>query len=164
MQGLDEARRSIGALRASPLENRSLVEALGVLSRRFTAETGVRVRMEISDSGALPGEVESELFRIASEALTNVRKHAAAREVSLRLETIRGAFAPDRRGCRPRISPARRAPRGFGLVGIEDRRALVGGRAAIRSAPGRGTTVTVTIPVTSTPRRGRTTPEPRGRA
>ena len=62
-------------------------EALGVLSRQFTADTGVRVRVEIADVGPLPADVESELFRIASEALTNVRKHAGAREASLRLET-----------------------------------------------------------------------------
>src|SRR6185295_19765231 len=53
-QGLDEARRSITSLRRSPLENRSLGEALAALSREFTADTGVRVRMEIGDVGPLP--------------------------------------------------------------------------------------------------------------
>jgi two-component system NarL family sensor kinase len=77
-QGLDEARRSIGALRASPLENRSLAEALGAMSRRFTAETGVRVRLELGTIPPLPGEVESELFRIADEALTNTASQRAS--------------------------------------------------------------------------------------
>jgi two-component system, NarL family, sensor kinase len=123
------------------------VDALGVLSRRFTADTGVRVRMELSDVGALPENVESELYRIASEALSNVHKHAGAREVSLRLQKIRGRLrltvADAGRGFR--VRGARR--QGFGLVGIDDRARLLGGRAAIRSVPGRGTTVTVTVPV-----------------
>jgi two-component system NarL family sensor kinase len=86
---LDEARRSVKALSPSPLANGSLAEALTALSRRFTADTGVRVRVDISDPGRLPPEIESELFRIASEALTNVGKHARAREASLRLEGSR---------------------------------------------------------------------------
>jgi two-component system NarL family sensor kinase len=145
-QGLDEARRSITSLRRSPLENRSLAEALGALSRGFTADTGVRVHVDIADVGPLPAEVESELFWIASEALTNVRKHAAARDASLRIDTAHGrvrlTVADTGAGFRPR----RGARRGFGLSGIAARARLVGGRAAITSAPGRGTTVTVTVP------------------
>jgi two-component system NarL family sensor kinase len=146
-QGLDEARRSIRSLRALPLENRPLNEALGALSRQFTADTGVRVRLEISDTGPLPADVESELFRIASEALTNIQKHAGAREALLRLDTAGGRLRLTVRdaGVGFRVRGARR--RGFGLVGIEDRARLVGGRATIRSAPGRGTSVTVTVPL-----------------
>lgn len=144
-QSLDEARRSITSLRASTLEDRPLAEALAVLARQFTADTGVRVRAEISDVGPLPADVESELFRIASEALTNIRKHAGAREALLRLETRRGRLrlTVSDAGVGFRARGARR--RGFGLVGIEDRARLVGGRATIRSAPGRGTTITVTL-------------------
>ena len=148
-EGLEETRRSIGALRASPLENRSLGDALSVLSRRFTADTGVRVHMNVSDVGTLPEQVESELYRIASEALTNVHKHAGAREASVRIEKIRGrvrlSVADAGRGFRVRGARSR----GFGLAGIEDRARAVGGRAAIRSVPGRGTTVTVTVPAGS---------------
>src|SRR5260221_590232 len=61
-QGLDEARRSIASLRASPLENRSLAEALAALARRFTADTGVRVLVDIADAGPLADDIESELF------------------------------------------------------------------------------------------------------
>jgi len=146
-QGLDEARRSIATLRASPLENRSLKEALAALARRFTAETGVRVVADIADAGPLDPEIESQLFRIAGEALANVRKHAVAREVSLRLEVARSrvrlTIADAGVGFRTRAARGR----GFGLSGIEDRARAVGGRAAIRSAPGRGTTVSVTVPL-----------------
>lgn len=146
-QGLDEARRSIGTLRQSPLENRSLPEALATLSRQFTAETGVRVRVESGELPRLRSEIESELYRIASEALTNVRKHASAREATLRLEVtrrqLRMTIRDDGAGFRMR----RARSRGFGLLGIDDRARLIGGRSSVRSAPGRGTTVTVTVPL-----------------
>jgi two-component system NarL family sensor kinase len=145
--GLDEARRSITSLRASPLQNRSLAEALSALTRRFTADTGVRVHLDVSETGPLPVDTETELFRIASEALTNVRKHSHARDVSLRVDVVRGRLrliiADTGVGFRTR--GARR--RGFGLSGIEDRARAAGGFATIKSAPGRGTTITVTVPV-----------------
>jgi len=146
-QGLDEARRSIASMRASPLENRSLAEGLAALARRFTAETGVRVHVDIADTGPLPPETESELFRIAGEALTNVRKHANAREVSLRLAVARRRLrlTVTDTGVGFRSRGAR--IRGFGLSGIEGRARSVGGHATIRSAPGRGTTVTVSVPL-----------------
>jgi two-component system NarL family sensor kinase len=146
-QGLDEARRSIASLRASPLENRSLAEGLAALARRFTAETGVRVQVDIADPGALPADIEAELFRIAGEALANVRKHAKAREVSLQMGAVRRrvrlTVSDSGVGFRARGARAR----GFGLSGIEDRARSVGGRATIRSTPGHGTTVTVTVPL-----------------
>jgi two-component system NarL family sensor kinase len=146
-ESLEEARRSIRSLRPSPLEGRSLAEALGALSRQFTADSGVRVRMELGDVGALPAAVESELFRIVGEALTNVRKHARAHAVSVRLELVRGrvrlTVADDGVGFRARPSPGG----GFGLSGIEDRAIVIGGKAIVRSTPGRGTTITVAVPL-----------------
>src|SRR4029450_2964165 len=122
---------------------------VGALARGFTADTGVRVRAEIAEVGSLPADVETELFRIASEALTNVRKHANAREASLELGLVKRRLqlrvSDTGAGFKPRS--ARR--HGFGLVGIEERARRIGGRATIRSAPARGTTVLVTIPLSS---------------
>ena len=147
-QGLEEARRSITSLRRSPLENRSLGEALAALSRRFTADTGVRVRVEMgADVGRVPSDVEAEIFRIASEALTNVGKHAGAREASLRLDVVRRHLRLTVTDAGAGFHTRGARVRGFGLSGIEDRARAVGGRASIRSAPGRGTTVTATIPL-----------------
>jgi signal transduction histidine kinase len=147
---LDDARRSIGELRGSPLGGRSLAEALGVLARRFTAETGVRVRLDAADVGPLPADLETELFRIASEALTNVHKHSGAREASLRLDRQRDRvrLVVADAGAGFAMRGARR--RGFGLAGIDDRARHAGGRATIRSAPGAGTTVTVTLRIPRT--------------
>jgi two-component system NarL family sensor kinase len=146
-QGLDEARSSITRLRRAPLESHSLAEGLAILSRRFTADTGVRVRLDIAEVGPLPPDLESELFRIAGEALTNIRKHARARDASVRLAVARGRLrlVVADTGAGFQVRRARVA--GFGLSGIEDRARAIGGRAAIRSTPGRGTTITVTVPL-----------------
>jgi len=146
-QGLDEARQSIARLRRSPLDSRSLAEGIAMLSRRFTAETGVRVRLDIAETGPLPPDVEAELFRIAGEALTNIRKHANAREASVRVDVVRRRLrlVVADAGIGFRVRRARAA--GFGLSGIEDRARAIGGRAVIASAPGRGTTITVTVPL-----------------
>jgi two-component system, NarL family, sensor kinase len=149
--GVDEARQSIRSLRSAPPENRSLTEALAQLSREFTADTGVRVRTALADVGPLPLEVETELFRIAGEALANTRKHAGADEASLRLEVARGRLRLTIADSGAGFNLRGARQRGFGLIGIEDRARLIGGHATIRSSPGRGTTVTAVVPL-GTPR------------
>src|SRR4030095_8140896 len=111
---------------------------LGALSRQFTAETGVRVRIDIADLPPIAAEVENELFRIASEALTNIRKHASPRDASLKLEVVRGGLrlTISDTGAGFRTRHAR--TRGFGLLGMEDRARVVGGGAARRRARRRG--------------------------
>src|SRR5262245_37917572 len=146
---LDEARRSLSALSPSSLEKGSLAEALGALARGFTADTGVRVGAQIAEVGSLPADVETELFRIASEALTNVRKHAAAREASLDLGVVKRRLQLRVSDTGAGFKPRRARRRGFGLIGIEERARRIGGRATVRSAPGRGTTVLVTLPLPS---------------
>lgn len=142
---LEEARRSIRRLRTAALDHRSLNEALAVLARQFTADTGIRVRTELSDVSPLPSDTEAELFHIAGEALTNVRKHANAHDVLLRLGRARGRvrllIADDGVGFRVRSA----ASRGFGLAALEGRARAAGGRAIVRSTPGRGTTVSVVL-------------------
>jgi two-component system NarL family sensor kinase len=135
---LDEARRSLRELRASPLNGRPLEKALSALGHGMTAETGVRVHVRSAEGSALPNAVEEELFRIATEALTNVRRHARARDVVVSLTRMR-------RGVRLRIVDdgvgfdTRGASDGFGIVGMRERAALAGGRMAIRSRAGHGT-------------------------
>src|ERR671916_3303126 len=75
--GLDEARRLVWALRPAPLEGRPLLEAIGELVHEFSTESGIVAT--VSTTGTLhplPSEVEATLFRVAQEALNNVRKHA----------------------------------------------------------------------------------------
>jgi len=143
---LEEARGSVLNLRASPLAGRPLPEALAALARTVTAESGIRVRVDASGVPRLPARTESELFRIAQEALTNVRRHAEATEATITL----GASA-----CRVRLivrdngrgfAPGRIGEGHLGLVGMRERAQLLRGTLRVRSTPGRGTVITASCP------------------
>jgi two-component system NarL family sensor kinase len=147
---LEEARRSLRDLRRSPLEARPLGEALMALGREMASDTGVRVHVQVGADLSLPATVEMELYRIASEALANVRRHAAAKEVQVTLtrsgRRVRLAIADDGRGFATRARRSVAASPGFGLAGMRERAALIGGRLTISSHPGRGTQVVVSVP------------------
>jgi len=150
---LDEARRSLRELRGSPLNARPLGEALMALGREMASDTGVRVHVESRDNLSLPSHIEEELYRIAAEALTNVRRHAAAKEVQVTLTRTgrhaRLTIADDGRGFETRLRVRAQPgpePTGFGLAGMRERAALIGGRFSVRSRPGHGTQISVTVP------------------
>jgi two-component system, NarL family, sensor kinase len=147
LETLEEARRSVLDLRAAPLAGKSLTEALGALARAFTSETGIRSHLRVTGNRALPPRVEAELFRIAQEALANVRHHAQATEVTVMLGTktdsVRLSLHDDGHGF-----DLRRLPEGgHGIEGMRERARLLGGRLRIESRPGRGTRVTAAAPL-----------------
>lgn len=146
-EGLEEARRSVLGLRAAPLATKTLAAALQSLARGFTSETGIRVRLRIVGKRGLPEQVESELYRIAQEALTNVRKHASVNEaeITLRRNARSVTLAVRDRGRGVRRSRA--GGPGQGIMGMRERARLLGGKLDIRSSPGRGATVTVKVPL-----------------
>ena len=143
---LDEARRALRELRGSPLNGRPLPEAIAGLGRELTAETGVRVHVRSNNRAPLPSPVEDQLFRIASEALTNIRRHAHARDVDVTLtrkgREIRLTIADDGTGFGRRTRGE-----GFGIEGMRERARLVGGRLVVRSNPGGGTQVVAAVPL-----------------
>ena len=151
-ENLEEARRSVLDLRgAARLEGKPLAEALAGLARSFTSDTGVPVQVQATNSERLPMRVESELFRIAQEALTNVRKHAHATSAEIRLRRhgarVSLTISDDGRG----FSPSRRNWDGQGLVGMRERAKLLGGRLQVRSALGKGTRIVATVPLNQEP-------------
>src|SRR5437899_1619681 len=85
-ESLEDARRSVLDLRASPLTGKPLLTAVRALSRKFTSETGIRVRVRAQTAQALPPRAEAELFRIAQDALVNIRRHADATDVEMILQ------------------------------------------------------------------------------
>jgi signal transduction histidine kinase len=142
------------------LQGSTLAEALGRLADRFTAETGTPVRIEIPDSaGSTTGDAAADvvLLRAAQEALSNVRRHAAARAVVVRL-------GPDGRPAAPGQPPALRLevvddgrgvaddrPVGLGLSGMHERVAAAGGTLDVGPGDDGGTRVSVRLPARSTP-------------
>lgn len=144
---LEEARRSVLNLRTEPLAGRPLREALGALARAFTSETGVRVRAQATGEAQLPLRIEAELYRIAQEALENVRRHACATEVTLTIRIderrVRLAIRDDGQGFDPR---AQRTGH-YGLIGMRERARSLGGTLRITSRPGQGATVSADVPL-----------------
>jgi two-component system NarL family sensor kinase len=145
-RSLAEARASLFELRPAPLLGRRLREALGELARGFTAETGIRIQVQSLDLELAP-EVEQELFRIAQEALANVRRHSGATEARITLDRFRGG-ARLWIGDNGRGISASGATRGTaqGIAGMRERARLIGGRLRVTSRPGRGVRVSVELP------------------
>jgi two-component system, NarL family, sensor histidine kinase DevS len=145
---LHDVRRLAVELRPKALDDFGLVPALERLAETFAEQTSVDVHLEaaLGDS-RLPGEAETALYRIVQEALTNVVKHANARTVSVVLtrkgEGVVVVIEDDGRGFDPSADHAE----GLGLLGMRERIALVGGRLSVESAPDRGTTVAVEVPL-----------------
>jgi two-component system sensor histidine kinase UhpB len=115
--------------------------------------------LEAAEAARLPTEIETALFRIAQESLTNAVRHGRASRVALLLRQMPSQvsllIADDGRGFNVRQEQERQRPgeerRGMGLEGMSERARLVGGHLAIRSRPGRGCAVRVSIPLSNVP-------------
>ena len=160
---LEGVRRMIADLRPPVLDDLGLAPALRRLGDELRERAGVDVAFEVSGlRGRLPPQIENTLFRIAQEALTNIRKHAQAQRavISLQVERERVTLLVKDDGVgllRQREQARRRGdvliPGGwvvlrghYGLVGIQERAALLGGTLQVQSAPGEGTTLRVDLP------------------
>jgi signal transduction histidine kinase len=140
---LAEVRRSVAALR-EPRELPPLPVALQTLAAE-TSATGVPVAVEVCGTPRdVPAETAESVFRTAQEGLTNVCKHAGASTVRLVLDY--GDAGHVRLEVRDDGSGAAPAGGGFGLVGLRERAARLGGRLDVESVPGSGTTLTVEVP------------------
>ena len=139
-------------LRPPMLDDLGLVATLRWLLDRQAGLAGYRARFVADpDEGRLDPAVATAAFRVAQEALTNVARHAGARHVVVRLRLRGGGLelvvADDGGGFDPGAALGSGARgEGLGLLGMRERAALLGGRLAIRSAPGRGAVVRLTIP------------------
>ncbi|AXH98071.1 sensor histidine kinase [Ornithinimicrobium avium] len=159
-EGLDEARRVVGALAPAPLES-GLVEALRRIVDRFTEESGVagEVRVE-GDVAALPPVVEVALLRVAQSALANVRQHAHASAVVLTVaeaeDSVRLDVVDDGRGFDPAavVEDADVSRGGYGLRASRQRLRELGGGLDVESEPGGGTAVSASVPLARTQPRG----------
>lgn len=133
---LEEARRSVMNLRAEPLAGKPLEQALALLVREFTSQTGIRVSLDTARACELPLAVEAELYRIAEQALANVRQHAHAKCVSMSLacsaRSATLAIEDDGVGFDPRHVPDDR----HGLRGMRERARLAGGTLRVVSKKG----------------------------
>jgi signal transduction histidine kinase len=144
---LAEARAVVAAFRPVALDGSTLVEALQRLAERFARETGLAVRVDTAALDGVPGlrtDEEVVLLRGAQEALTNVRRHARATAVVLRLARVGSQVSVHVEDDGVGFDPT--AVSVSGLAGLRDRVEQVGGEVDVASAPGSGTRVTVRVP------------------
>ena len=141
---LDETRSAIAGLRPPILDDLGLAASLESLGHTFPQ---LDVRVEAS-AERFADHIETAVYRTAQEALQNVAKHAAARSatltLSVRTDRVVLQVSDDGQGMSP--SHASHGT-GFGLAGMRERAELLGGTLAITSAPGRGTTVRLVVPL-----------------
>ena len=142
-------RRIAADLRPLVLDDLGLVPALEWLVQNFTQRTGMPCELVIDDPRLeLPGAQSTAVFRVVQESLTNIAKHAQATRATVELGKDDGmltvriqddgvGFATD----------APRKPNSLGLFGLRERASLLSGEATIASAPGKGTTVELRLPL-----------------
>lgn len=144
---LEEARRSVFDLRAAHLEGHTLAEAIKKLVDELARKHGFELWLNFGENRALPPRIESGLYRITQEALTNITRHAQARRVKVSLMTLPDrvelAIDDDGRGFDPETINEGR----FGLIGVNERVRLLGGTLELCSAPGEGTRLEVVVPL-----------------
>jgi len=145
---LQDVRRLAVELRPKALDDFGLLPAVERLVETFRAATGIEVQFESRlGEERLPAEVETTLYRVIQEALTNVAKHAAAQSVSVllvrRAASATAVIEDDGQG----FTSADEAEGGIGLAGMRERLALLGGRLIIESDAATGTTVAAEVPI-----------------
>ncbi|QBS38111.1 sensor histidine kinase [Thermaerobacter sp. FW80] len=152
---LEEIRRLTFDLRPTILDDVGLVPAVRWYVQNVLEPAGIDVEL-VADGfdGRLRDEIETALFRIIQEALTNILKHSRATRAQVLLRREPGGVSAEVRDNGVGFNPRQVVPgvgpdpgRGLGLFGMRERAALVGGRMELHSRPGQGTRLRVWIPL-----------------
>ncbi len=148
--GLQETRRALKSLRASPLDDLGLAQALRQIATETAARANLHLNLQVPERlPALAAAVEQCLYRVAQEAVANVAHHANAQTLTVQLQvngSITLRVCDD--GCG--FTPQQTELAGhFGMAGMRERVQLVGGTLSITSQPGQGTTVQLTMKETT---------------
>ncbi len=145
--GLEETRRALKSLRASPLEDLGLGLALRQLAESAAQRASLDLELALPDPMPnLTPDVEQCLYRVAQEAVENVIHHANAKRLTLRLEAAQGRWRLTVQDDGLGFDPRDKVSTGhFGLVGMKERAALAGGQLTIESQKGKGSKVVLEI-------------------
>ena len=145
--GLTEMRALIFDLRPESLAQEGVVSALQKQALALEARRGIQVTVTMGDEPEAPYEIKEVLYRVCLEAMNNAARHARPTAIGVRLEATPGglelAIHDDGIG----FDPAQVYPGHLGLASMRERAAQVGGSLSIESAPGRGSTITLRVPL-----------------
>ncbi|WP_066942005.1 sensor histidine kinase [Microtetraspora fusca] len=145
-ENLQEARRSVDALRPGPLTDAGLDAALADVAGRWSRTSGVTATVSVEGTPRpLSGEVGTTLLRAAQEGLSNAAKHARAGRVAITLTYMDDEVALDVFDDGVGFDPTVRSA-GYGLAAMRERAGSVGGTLTVESSPGEGTALCLRIP------------------
>lgn len=140
----EELRRVVHDLRPAVLDDLGLSAALRWLATERHAD--LQVALDVDAEAPVPAPLDTAVFRIVQEALTNAQRHAGATNVSVALRTedgvLRAVVEDDGRGFDPAVATG-----GVGIVGMRERAEQLGGTLSVTSSPGRGTRVSLELPL-----------------
>src|SRR5713226_4595889 len=146
-----QLRRYSHELRPTILDDLGWIPAIRFLAEGISARAGLPIHIEATASGRLPGAVETALYRTVQEGLTNAVKHAKARNVWIRAWKERDALCcsirDDGAGFDPRDVQTEPSRKGLGLIAMRERMSAIGGTLRVESCPGRGTELSVRVPL-----------------
>jgi two-component system sensor histidine kinase DegS len=145
-----EIRRIIAALSPAVLEQLGLSAALRQLTSRFRRVYHARVKLQISPrTGRLPKEAEIMSYRLVQECFNNIAKHSSATTVNIHLSSTDHAveLRVEDNGVGFQVEEALERRNSFGLSGMMERVALLGGSFDVQSFPSKGTRITVQLPI-----------------
>src|SRR6266446_1404459 len=148
--GLEDARRMLLGLRPKSLEGATLLDALRQLAKHFSRDSAIACTFRADGRARdLPVEIQDELYRVAQEALCNVRKHSRATSAFLSLGCGAGAVVLKVKDNGQGFSAIKRQTggHGYGLPTMQERTLRLGGRLDLNTAPGAGTEITITVPL-----------------
>ena len=153
---MERVRQLSLSLRPQILDDLGLLTAMEWHFKRYEKQTGIHVTFKHSPfQGRLPPQIETAAFRIVQEALTNVARHAAVKEVAVRLwkQDDRLGLQIEDRGAGFDTAKAMSSRASSGLAGMHERAAMLAGQLIIESSPGAGACLTVELPITPEPDR-----------
>jgi signal transduction histidine kinase len=152
-ESIGNLRRICGDLRPPTIDSLGLGAAIQSYAQDWSERAGIALTLEISpDLGRLPEDTELSVFRIVQEGLRNIRKHSGASAATLRLEhtsprNLRISICDNGRGVPESFDLATLIKQGhYGLLGVSERVALLGGRLQLRNQPGGGVSLEIEIP------------------
>ena len=146
---IEGIRRIIGRLSPLVLQELGLIAAIRKEAKDLARTTGVHSRVAISDDvGRLDPVIETAIYRVVQESLHNVAKHAQAENVNIQMEregeTLKLVIEDDGTGIRAVTNSLRPS---FGMAGMQERIATLGGKMNVVSRKGEGTKISITVPL-----------------